>query len=157
MARPTYRLATRDADGPPHSARVIVADDDNEMCRLVAEALRSDGHLVIEVCDGALLLAGLAEALDAERESWDLIVSDVRMPGFSGLDLLVALRASDCLTPVILMTAFPDQFAKLQAEKLGATMLGKPFELEVLRDAATRILSQERRATVAAFGHAAPE
>ncbi len=122
------------------AARLIVADDDDEMRRLVAEALRRDGHRVAEARDGALLLASIAESFDDECEPWDLIVSDVRMPGFSGLDLLAALRASESQTPVILMTAFPDQLTRVKAEHLGATLIGKPFDVKDLRTAVIRLL-----------------
>ena len=73
--------------------RVIVAEDDPEMRRLVVEALRKDGHHVTEAADGGRLLVQIAEAFDRDPSlsAVDVIVSDVRMPVCNGIELLERL------------------------------------------------------------------
>jgi DNA-binding response OmpR family regulator len=68
----------------------------------------------------------------------DLILTDVHMPGCSGLDVIEVLRDADWKTPVIVMTAFGDDETRARAEQLGAVMLEKPFRLDSLR-AAVRV------------------
>jgi len=65
----------------------------------------------------------------------DLIVSDVRMPGWSGLDLLRFLRHRRSAIPVVLITAFGDRDTHERAARLGAAVLDKPFALADLRRA----------------------
>jgi len=122
-------------------ARVLVAEDDLEMRRLVVEALRKDGHEVHEAADGGRLLVYLAEAF--ERDSMlgdiDVVVCDVRMPVCSGLDLLEKLVEARWRVPFILMTAFGDDDTRRHAESLGAVYFDKPLALADLRAAVTRL------------------
>lgn len=55
------------------------------------------------------------------------------MPGKSGLEVLAGLRQSDWSTPVILITAFGDEWTHAEAQRLGATSIDKPFDLHDLR------------------------
>jgi DNA-binding response OmpR family regulator len=81
------------------SGRILVVDDDRDICDLVAIKLESAGHEVVTRTDGA-------QALEAGLEGgWDVIVLDVMMPGMSGIDVLRALRDRGVDTPVILLTA----------------------------------------------------
>jgi two-component system cell cycle response regulator CpdR len=118
-------------------AKVLVAEDDTEMRRLVVEALRRDGHDVTEAPDGGWLFVRLAEAFhhDPQFTELDCIVSDVRMPTCGGLELLERLVDICELVPVILMTAFGDDELRGRAETLGATLIEKSLSLESLRNA----------------------
>jgi CheY-like chemotaxis protein len=115
--------------------RIVVAEDDREMRRLVVEALRKDGHEVVEVTDGGRLLVRVAEAfeLDPSLASIDVIVSDVRMPVCSGLDLIERLFDARWDVRCILMTAFGDDETRRRAERVGAVLFEKPLRLEELR------------------------
>jgi DNA-binding response OmpR family regulator len=132
--------------GRPHlrlvrnSLRVLVAEDDAEMRRMVIQALRLDGYQVIEAEDGEELLSLLLANDSTQHAPIDLIVSDVRMPGISGVDMLETLRAADDSTPVILMTAFPDDLMRRRADNLHAMLFDKPFELGDLRVAVAALL-----------------
>jgi two-component system cell cycle response regulator CpdR len=128
--------------------RVLVAEDDPEMRRLVVEALRKDGHEVQEAADGGRLLVHIAEEFqrDASLALIDVIVSDVRMPVCSGLDLLERLVEARWHVPFVLMTAFGDDQTRRRAEGLGALLFDKPLSLEALR-AAVRRLAARRGAT----------
>jgi DNA-binding response OmpR family regulator len=124
---------------------VLVADDDDEMRRLVAESLRKDGYEVIEEVDGGRLLVRVAAMYTFRRtiNPFDIIVSDIRMPVCSGLDIVQGLRDAHWTTPVILMTAFGDDETRARAERLGAMLLDKPFQMGALRLVVRHLLQEE--------------
>jgi DNA-binding response OmpR family regulator len=126
--------------------RVLLVEDDPEMRHVVAEGLRSDGYEVIELADGGPFLVSLAPPVGAEHEtaSIDLIVSDIRMPACTGLQLVSALRDAHWRTPVILMTAFGDEATHRQAASLDAVLFDKPFEIDDLKMAVRALLQRGR-------------
>jgi CheY-like chemotaxis protein len=116
--------------------RVLVAEDDTDTREALVEALRLDGYEVIEAHNGWELLQYLATQ-DAQTEPTsqvDLVISDIRMPGKNGLDVLAGLRCANGATPFILITGFSDLQIHAEARRLGAAaVLAKPFALEQLR------------------------
>lgn len=117
--------------------RVLLAEDDPAMRELIASVLRQDGYDVLEARDGEELLDSIGHVVDrpgACQESIAMIISDVRMPSLSGLDVLAALRCAFWRTPVILITAFGSEETHAEAGKLGVlAVLDKPFPLDDLR------------------------
>jgi CheY-like chemotaxis protein len=126
--------------------RILLAEDDVEMRRVVADALRDDGYEVVEVADGGRLLVAIAARMkmEADDDSVDLIVSDIRMPVCTGLQILEVLRQAHRHTPVILMTAFGDNATRKRAEDLLAVFFDKPFDMDDLRAAITNLLPPDR-------------
>ncbi len=126
----------------PHTpARILVAEDDEAMRRVVVETLRKDGHDVSEAADGGRLLVRLSRHLQSEGASLvDLLVSDVRMPICTGLQIVEQLRAVRCRMPIILVTAFGDEDTRRRARAVGALLLDKPFEMQELRSAVEVLL-----------------
>jgi DNA-binding response OmpR family regulator len=122
--------------------RILLAEDDDEMRRLLAEALRKDGYDVMAIADGKRLLVALAGTMadSTHTGTWDLVLSDVRMPGHSGLQVLEEVRAARWQVPFILMTAFADDAAHAQARALGAILFDKPFDLGKLRATVASLL-----------------
>jgi CheY-like chemotaxis protein len=114
--------------------RILLADDDVEMRDLLARVLRADGYEVWPVRDGAALL-DVIEKAPRLRPVPEVVISDVRMPGRSGMEVLAHLRTNHFQTPVILISAFADDALHEEADRLGARMLDKPFDLERLREA----------------------
>jgi DNA-binding response OmpR family regulator len=130
-------------EAPPiHSPpRILLAEDDDAMRNLVAEALRKDGYEVLAVSDGGRLLVSLAhDRVDGDQGFVDLVVTDVRMPICSGMQILEQVRAARWRMPFILMTAFGDAATREQATNLGALLFDKPFELDDLRTAVASLL-----------------
>ncbi len=126
-------------DGKEQS-RILLAEDDYEMRKLLAWSLRNQGYSVIECADGTCILRKLGFGEDKHEQS-DLIVSDIRMPGVTGLEVLEANRVFDELPPIILITAFPDKKTVAEAEKLGAAaILAKPFDIDELLSHVHRLL-----------------
>jgi DNA-binding response OmpR family regulator len=117
--------------GPP---RILLAEDDKAMRALLARALRKTGYQIAECPDGMDLLKHLQSFfLPHEHEDVDLIISDIRMPGASGMEVLSRIREQDNFLPMILITAFGDEKTHAQAKQLGAAaMFDKPFDIDEL-------------------------
>jgi DNA-binding NtrC family response regulator len=117
-------------------ARVLLAEDDDELRWLLTDVLKAEGHEVVAVSDGSALLAHLGSSLLVGRRGAppDIIITDIRMPGASGLQVLEKVRAKSGDLPVVLITAFGDSDTKKQAESLGATaLLDKPLDIDQLQ------------------------
>lgn len=137
-------------------ARVCVVDDEELMRDSVATILKRAGHSVEAFDDPH-------DALEAARGgSFDLIVTDLKMPGMSGVDLLRSVRQAGCDTTVILMTAFATVANAVEAMKLGAfDYIEKPFQAELLckmveRACQVRQLQSENEALRASLRDADP-
>lgn len=115
--------------------RVFLAEDDTQMRRMIAEALRRRGHAVLESPDGPALLSDLGRVFwgpCADGED-SVIVSDARMPGTGGLAILRGIRQFPWCPPFILITAFGDEQTHQEAARLGVVrVLDKPFDLDDL-------------------------
>jgi DNA-binding response OmpR family regulator len=128
---PLDTLEISERAGP---ARVVVAEDDNQFRALLCQALQADGYEVVEARDGTEL-GELVRSLLLRSNGGcavELMIADVRMPGASGLSVLSELRRCDWNTPVILMSAFADDELAVEAARLGAVVLDKPFDLQEL-------------------------
>lgn len=121
---------------------LFLAEDDTELRGLFASSLRKHGYDVLDAADGVELLAYLSAVAAKAIPRPDAIVMDVRMPGHSGLDLLLALRLAEWDVPILLMTAFGEASLRRKAAELGAvTVLDKPLS-------ATELVAAVRRATL---------
>jgi two-component system, response regulator, stage 0 sporulation protein F len=121
--------------------RVVLAEDQVSMRALMARMLRRQGYEVHEAGDGMALLETLARVLLAPGAAGmpDLVITDVRMPGCTGLEVLARMRRDEWPTPVVLISAFGDEALHAAARRLGAHVLDKPFELEALSALAQRL------------------
>ncbi|WP_438024134.1 response regulator [Sorangium sp. So ce233] len=126
--------------------RVLLAEDDRELRLLLATALRRDGYEVLEARDGNHLLEIMGESLVSSGGApLDIVVSDIRMPGKSGLELLAGLRRDDWSTPVVLITAFGDPETHAEAYGLGAdAVLDKPLDVDDLRVVVQALVAMRR-------------
>jgi two-component system response regulator AtoC len=112
-------------------AKILVVDDEEGLREFLAEALAGDGHAVDSRADGQ-------EALDAlARQSYDLLVTDLRMPNVDGLELLRRVRAELPEMEVLVLTAYGSVDTAVEAMKLGAfdylqKPLSGPAELRLL-------------------------
>lgn len=140
----TRAAVTKGAATAPSRARIVVAEDDFEMRRLVSDCLRKAGHEVHEALDGSTLLRSVESSLMV-RTTVDLVVTDVRMPGYSGLEIVSCLREAGVHVPVVIMTAFGNLETQQRAKQLGATLLDKPFKMEDLKALVDRLLHEAHR------------
>jgi CheY-like chemotaxis protein len=113
--------------------RVLVAEDDADAREMLVEALREEGYQVIEVENGRQLAKCLVKPYGHTCPRPDVVISDIRMPGHTGLEVLAALRESDWAMPVILVTAFGDEDTHEEARRLGAALVvDKPCSVELM-------------------------
>ena len=122
--------------------RVLIVDDDAAACQLLAEVLAREGHTV----ETALSVAEAVEHI-SRQGMFDAVVTDLRMPEASGMDLLRRLRAQDPDAVVIVVTAFGD--ATVTAEAIGAgayDFISKPYDLGAVRATVARALERSRLA-----------
>jgi CheY-like chemotaxis protein len=127
------RPAARAAGAP---LRILLADADAELRRLISLALRSDGHQITEAADGSELLEAIASIVIDGARPFDLIISAHAMPGIPGVSVLAGLRSRGRRIPFVLMTGNP--VVKAQATRLGAVVLDRPFDAESIRRAVQR-------------------
>jgi len=121
------------------TARILVVEDDDETREAVAGALRDLGYDAT-VCHDARSARSHPDV--------DIVVTDIRMPGESGLELCAEIAGNRPDLPVILMTAFGDTRAVSLGLRAGASdFLAKPFSLSDLGDAVGRALERRQRAT----------
>jgi len=116
--------------------RLLVAEDDRALRELMVQILRSDGHEVLAVANGNDLLYTLEGSLNPRTgvAPFDLVISDVRMPGQSGLNAFAQVGYGPQMPPVVFMTAFGDEDVHQRAIHLGAiAVLDKPVDFDELR------------------------
>jgi DNA-binding response OmpR family regulator len=121
--------------------RVFLAEDDAEMRRMIATALRRDGHFVLEARDGPGLLLEIGHPT-GETFGTSLQPSSFPtwMPGRDGPAILRGLRSFEWCPPFILITGFGDESVHDEAARLGAhAVFDKPFDLDQLRAAVVRL------------------
>jgi len=127
-----------------NSFSILLAEDDKEMRSLLALMFKKEGYQVCECTDGLSLLDMLSSFFlpSEEHEHFDLIISDIRMPGVTGMEILTGANELDNFPPIILITAFGDKETHMQAERLGAVALfDKPFDIdEMLKTVRTILL-----------------
>jgi DNA-binding NtrC family response regulator len=107
--------------------RVLVADDELNMRRVLEAILRREGYEVVTAANGA-------EALAAMNRTVHTVITDLKMPGLDGMGLLRKLQTEYPEVPVVMITAHGSVENAVEAVKLGAfDYLEKPFEQEQIR------------------------
>ncbi|MGI5862629.1 MAG: response regulator [Myxococcales bacterium] len=137
-------MERNDAQAPPTGAlagaRVLLADDDEDLRRWLRAVLDDAGAAVVEAESGAVLLQRLTEA------AFDLVVTDVRMSWTTGSRVLAMARAAGYEMPFVIITAHVTEPLRRELAQPGVELLGKPFEADRLVTSARRLLDEARRA-----------
>jgi DNA-binding response OmpR family regulator len=109
----------------PHDRRLLLAEDEESWCTLTAKRLRSAGWKVFVAYDGDAAL----KLYEEHATTLSVVVSDLKMPGLQGEDLLRLIRGRDARLPLVAITGEPDRAAHLRALTTGAYLfLEKPFD-----------------------------
>ncbi len=113
---------------PPPESRLVAIVDDDELVRGAVQGLLREAGLP------ARAFASAEEFLDSGAQHLSsCLITDIRMPGLSGLDLQARLNAEHIRIPIIFMTAHSDERIRMQALRSGAVeFLTKPFDDDVL-------------------------
>ena len=118
-------------------ASILVVDDSTTMRQMVAFTLTSAGHEVTEAPDGNKALVA------AKQKKFDLVITDVNMPGMNGIDLVQSLRGlPECkFIPILVLTTEAGAELKQKGKSAGATgWIVKPFNPEVLLETLKKVL-----------------
>jgi len=118
--------------------RILIIEDDEEMRSLLKEFLNEEGYETDSVDNGSEAYRRLV------RELFDLIITDIRMPGLSGVDILPGFKKLQPQTPIIVITAFGSEEVHRRALERGAdAYLEKPIHLEEFRILLQKMTSPE--------------
>lgn len=123
--------------------KILVIDDDKEMCSLLEEVLKGEGFSLTTITNSGEAIKLL------KKEEFDVVITDLMMEGLKGLELLQESKRIAPLTPVIIITAFGTIESAIKAMKMGAyDYITKPFPLDELiltvkKAMETRILKEE--------------
>jgi CheY-like chemotaxis protein len=116
----------------PHP-KILLAEDDRDLRELLAFSLFRAGYSVTSCGNGLELLEHLEHHPGRNRERFDLVLTDLRMPALTGLEVLEALHDLPNRPPFICTTAFGDAETHAAARELGtAVTIDKPFDLDRL-------------------------
>jgi len=117
--------------------RILVVEDEENLNWSIVNSLRKDGYIVRGVMNGAEAIRILWS------EEFDLVISDLKMPGADGFELLQWIRANRPQTRLIMVTAFGSASTRNQALEGGVvSYLEKPFDLHTLKEELRRLLQQ---------------
>lgn len=118
---------------------ILIVDDERDIRQLLREMLTLEGHEVAEATNGAEALTRLRDA------SFDLVLTDVRMPNLSGVELLRRVREVSPSTEVVVATAYAELDTAIECMRAGAfDLLRKPFNLQELFSCVSRALEKRR-------------
>jgi DNA-binding NtrC family response regulator len=140
MATTAQRLGMTDANETQERAsRVLVVDDEDIISVLLAEILTEEGYEVTAAANGN-------EAVNIlEREKFDLIITDMVMPGMNGIEVLQAAFRLDPSYAVIMITGFPSVDTAVRLVTLGAAdYITKPFNVDLIKVTVAKVLAGKR-------------
>src|SRR5260370_23908095 len=120
-------------------AKILIVDDREMMRDSLAGTLAREGHEIVAAGDGQAAVARLGSA------KFDLLISDLKMPKMTGIELLAEAKKLRPEMPVVLMTAFATVGTAVEAMKLGAyDYIQKPFDGDEIRLLVERTLEHNR-------------
>jgi two-component system, NtrC family, response regulator AtoC len=118
-----------------HTAKILVADDEQNLRRVLVAMLRRDGHDVVQAASGVEAIEQLAEV--------DVVITDLRMPGADGMEVLRTASKAFPQVPVIMITAYGSVGQAVEAIKAGAfDYIEKPFEQDSIRTIVEKAIGQ---------------
>lgn len=127
---------------------ILLAEDDKEMRAMLVLALRKDGYEVTECSDGVELFTYLEHYFLPNRivqKDVALVISDILMPGFTGMEVLEGISKKERFPPMILITAFGDEKTHALADELGAAAIfDKPFDMDDLLAKVRELLQTDK-------------
>ena len=120
--------------------KILLAEDDRDLNRLVSTVLRANGYEVEGVYDGEAALSRIAE------EKFNMLITDIMMPKMDGFELAESVRATDKAIPIIFITAKEDKASKMLGYNIGIDdYVTKPFDPDVL---CLKVAAMLRRAKI---------
>ncbi len=123
----------------PPKPKLLIVDDEPNICNLLEELLSRQNY-VIETC-----LSGQEAAAKVREDTYDMVISDLKMPGISGIELIKTVKATAPDTATVLVTGYATVETAVEALRFGADdYVTKPFNIEELRKVVSRGLETRR-------------
>lgn len=123
-----------------NGAKILVVDNDKDMCWLIASILREEGYCVDNVYDGESAL------LKINYHYYEILVLDYKLSGLSGLSILEKARQINSSNETIMISAFGNESVRVKARELGAyAFLDKPFHIDRLKKTVKKALIEQRK------------
>ncbi len=123
-------------------ARILIAEDEEQVRALVARALLENGHDVVTAADGGAAL----ETLGKSAERFDLLLTDIKMPVMDGIALALATARDHPDVVILLMTGYADQRERAHGlDALIHDVIAKPLSVAGIRAAVDEALATARR------------
>lgn len=126
--------------------KILIIDDDQDMCEEMAEILKNEGYYVNMIPDGS------KGNILIQKYDYDVILLDLKLPGLSGLDILKSTKAKKTRTKVLVLTGRPllwggdeESHDSLEEEaiRLADAIINKPFNIETVLDKIKELILQE--------------
>ncbi len=119
-----------------HNARILIIEDEEDVCLLLADILSQEGHAIATASDGR---AGLALF---QQQSFDIVFTDLAMPNMTGWQVAEEVKKIDTQVPVILITGWSMQTEEKEMYKSHVDMIvTKPFTVDEIVAVLTRALA----------------
>ena len=119
--------------------RILVVDDEDFIRVILTEILTEEGYAVTTAFDGEQAVELLG------RQTFDLVITDLQMPGLDGAEVLRAANRIDPTYPVIMITGYPSMETVARSVREGAAdYITKPFNVQVVRDTVARFMVRRR-------------
>ena len=136
-------------------ARILVAEDDEAVRSFVSRALAQRGHAVTAVDDGLQALEALDEV--GFEAGFDLLITDIVMPGLDGIALALKVARDGPNLPILMMTGYSAERQRAHnLEELICRVITKPFSLEQICRAAEEVLAADPEPRLSETAAAAP-
>jgi len=135
-----------------NTTKILVAEDDDNIRMGLVDTLESEGYGVVEAQDGTVAISLF------EKQSFDLVILDIMMPGKSGYDVCKEIRTKDEAVPIIMLTAKSEEIDKVVGLQLGADdYITKPFGVHELLARISAVLRRSKIKTPGADHTGEPE
>jgi CheY-like chemotaxis protein len=154
-----HNAVAEDATDHRGRVRILLAEDDSEVRHGLSTILEQAGYRVEAVSNGSELLERLSAWVLGENpdKPTDIIITDVRMPGFNGFSVVEGLRAGGWNLPIVVISAFTDERLERRVRELGDVIfLPKPFDLAELEATLAHLAEEARDARITGSTPAGP-
>ena len=114
--------------------KILLVDDEDHLQEVLGLLLELDGHQVTTAFSGE-------QALEhAKEKKFDLVITDYKMPGMNGMDVVRSIKKENPDTSVVMITGYPTEDTEKEAQKLGVDeYVAKPFHMDKMREIIRRI------------------
>ena len=133
--------STQQAQTVQQSLRILIVEDERDVLDMLQEVLASEGHAVISAPDGEAALACFQE------QPFDIVFTDLNMPGVSGWEVAGRIKNINCSVPIVLLTGWDVQLEKAELKAKGIDcFIRKPFTIAAVLQALVDLCGPRKNA-----------